>query len=107
MTQGDIISPIIFNIMIDATTCAWAARMEQEVNQNNREDLADLLLIFYADDGHLASPNAELLQQAIDTLTTLLAQLGLHINTDKTNTMVTMRNLRDPHICGEAYDRKV
>jgi hypothetical protein len=46
-TQGDIVSPTIFNIIVDAVVRAG-------YNTLNLEGLADdVQAIFYADDGHL------------------------------------------------------
>ena len=55
MTQGDIISPTIFNIVVDAVLYAW----EKEINDNNTTS------IFYADDGQLASYQPDNLQKVL------------------------------------------
>jgi hypothetical protein len=55
-TQGDIVSPTIFNVVIDAVVRSWHHALESE-------GIADTVrAIFYADDGHLYSYNADALQ---------------------------------------------
>jgi hypothetical protein len=56
--QGDIISPIIFNIVIDAIVREWYACMDIGTVNEGR-----LRTTFYADDGHLAGTDPEQLQQ--------------------------------------------
>jgi hypothetical protein len=48
-TQGDIISPTIFNIVIDAVVRAWSRKMDSEGLSHTVQ------ANFYADDGHLYS----------------------------------------------------
>jgi retron-type reverse transcriptase len=48
-TQRDIVSPTIFNVVIDAVVRSWYHALESE-------GIADTVrAIFYADDGHLYS----------------------------------------------------
>ena len=46
MTQGDIISPIIFNILVDSVI----RRVEDQIEENEYINLKSFS-IFYADDG--------------------------------------------------------
>jgi hypothetical protein len=55
-TQGDIASPTIFNIVVDAVVREWH-------HQPRSKGLNDIVrTIFYADDGHIYSINADALQ---------------------------------------------
>jgi hypothetical protein len=64
-TQGDIASPTIFNIAVDAVIRAWSHQLEIE-------GISELVrAIFYADDGYIYSYNAEALQRATDLLVEL------------------------------------
>ena len=55
--QGDVLSPIIFNIVIDCVLREWYHQMGKDV---------DLISIFYADDGRLAGFKAVSIQQGLD-----------------------------------------
>ena len=80
MRQGDIISPLIFNIMVDAVVKKW----RHLHNPNGVEDMA----VFYADDGMLSGTDAEELQRGLDTTTRDFKSLGLKMNAQKTEYMV-------------------
>jgi len=62
VTQGDVISPTIFNIVVDAVVRYWLL----QVANNGSEDTAGLglmvqewLVLFYTDDGLITARNAE------------------------------------------------
>jgi len=61
VTQGDIISPTIFNIVIDCVLHHWY----QSMQDNNHPMIS---LRFYADDGLLAGPNATSLQFGVNEI---------------------------------------
>ena len=61
VTQGDIISPTIFNIVIDCVLHHWY----QSMQDNNHPTIS---LRFYADDGLLAGPNAPSLQFGVNEI---------------------------------------
>jgi Reverse transcriptase (RNA-dependent DNA polymerase) len=75
VTQGDPLSLFIFNIVVDAVVRKLRTRFP----------LGDLFILFYADDGWLASYRAEVHQQAIDTVTDLFRRMGLKMNANKTS----------------------
>jgi hypothetical protein len=76
--QGDIVSPTIFNVVINAVVRAWHNKLEEE-------GLSDIVqAIFYADDGHLYSTNADALQRATNIIVDLFECMGLKTNPDKT-----------------------
>ena len=62
--------------MIDATVRAWYIHMKQDVTNEEKKDIDNTLLIFYANDRQIATKNPQLLQKGIDILTELLLQLG-------------------------------
>jgi hypothetical protein len=78
--QGDILSPLIFNIMVDAVVRNWR-------HIHNPEGVEDMS-VFYADDGTLTGTDAEELQRALDTMTRDFKSLGLLMNANKTKFMV-------------------
>jgi Reverse transcriptase (RNA-dependent DNA polymerase) len=71
VTQGDPLSPIIFNIAINAVVRTMGAAKPG----------GSALALFYADDGWLAS------QEAVDAATDLFARMGLPMNATKTKSM--------------------
>jgi hypothetical protein len=78
--QGDILSPLIFNIMVDAVVKNW-----RHIHApSNVEEMA----VFYADDGCLSGTDAIELQRALDTMTRDFKSLGLEMNATKTEFMV-------------------
>jgi hypothetical protein len=76
--QGDIISPIIFNVLVDAVIHEWYFRM----GDNNTQ------MFFYADDGHLAGTDPATIQKGLTLITELFECMNLHLNTDKTKAMI-------------------
>ena len=77
-TQGDIDSPIIFNILIDAVLRKF---FEDPLNQESESK-------FYADDGLIENENPKKLQRDIEILCNLFERVGLKTNTKKTKFMI-------------------
>ena len=91
VTQGDPLSPTIFNIMVDAIICCWFSLVlpggRAEFNGLS-ESVAEQLALFYVDNGLLASTNAKWLQTALTCLIELFECIGLQTNANKTKTMI-------------------
>ena len=93
VTQGGPLSPKIFNVMVDAIVREWLRQVlgeeyslpEVEIDWIVR--LFTALSLFYADDGYIASTDAELLQRSVDILTDLIDRVGLKTNVAKTKIM--------------------
>jgi hypothetical protein len=81
--QGDVISPVIFNIVVDAVVREWYARVDVA-------HLTGLSIFFYADDGHMActTGDAIALQQGLDIIIELFQCMGLEMNDEKTKAMI-------------------
>ena len=77
-TQGDIDSPIIFNVIVDAVIRTWRAQ----------EDCGGSPSTFYADDGLLEHSDPVALQRDLDSLIHLFGRVGLKANEKKTKYMV-------------------
>ena len=77
-TQGDVDSPIIFNIIIDAVLRAW----KKSTNFCKSDSC------FYADDGLLQNQDPILLQKDLDCLFELFSRMGLKPNASKTKFMI-------------------
>jgi hypothetical protein len=100
-TQGDIISPMIFNIVVDAVVRAWYHKMETQGLSTTFGAL------FYADDGHLYSTDADELQRATDLMIDLFECMGLKSNPTKTMAMVCAPQPSVTRICSPAYRRRM
>lgn len=81
VTQGDVVSPMIFNIVLDCIIKTWRSE--------NPELAAAVSAIFYADDGELSSENAFALQMSVDKFTALFNRVGLRMNAAKTKLLVS------------------
>ena len=89
MTQGDPLSPTIFNVMVDAVVRHWLtmvmAKAEKQGERGNEGRHQDAL--FYVDDGMVASSDPHWLQWAFDTLVSIFEIVGLLTNVGKTVSM--------------------
>jgi hypothetical protein len=100
-TQGDIVSPTIFNVMVDAVLHAWHHKLESE-------GLHDIVKpIFYADDGYIYSNDANALQQATDWIVSLFERMGLKTDPDNTKAMICAPLPLPARICTPAYKRRM
>ena len=79
VTQGDPLSPIIFNIVVDAVVRAMRAHPR----------LVNIKALFYADDGLIVGSDWEEVQLGVDTLTDLFRRMGLHMNAGKTKALLS------------------
>ena len=92
ITQGDIISPTIFNIVVDAVVCYWLSQVDGEGSKITGlgQTVTKKLTIFYVDDGLVVARDHEWLQHAIDVLSGLFKWVGLRTNINKTKCMSCM-----------------
>jgi hypothetical protein len=98
--QGDIISPIIFNIVVDTIVREWYAYMNIGTVI---EDTFGLGTMFYANNGRLSGTDPVRLQQGLTIVTDLFKRMGLHLNTNKTKPMVYFGGAGSKHMSAEAY----
>ena len=85
VTQGDPLSPTIFNVVVDAVVRHWLTITVKEAEkrgERGREDRHQAAL-FYADDGMLVSSNPQWLQWAFTQLVGLFDRVGLKTNCGK------------------------
>ena len=81
VTQGDILSPMIFNVVVDCIIKAW--------RREHPAVAAVVDTIFYADDGELISEDPVALQAATVSFTDYCNRVGLKMNSAKTKVLIT------------------
>ena len=109
MTQGDPLSPTIFNVVVDAVVRHWVTMALEEAekrgergNEGRHQDA-----LFYADGGMVASSDPLWLQWVFDKLVSLFEWLGLRTNVGKTVSMVSRPCQASGTQSVAAYGRKM
>ena len=90
VAKGDIISPTLFNIMVDAVVRYWLSQVVGEGSKTTGlgQTVTKKLTIFYVDDGLVAAHDHEWLQHATNVLSGLFERVGLRTNINKTKVHV-------------------
>jgi hypothetical protein len=94
--QGDVISPIIFNIIVDCVIREWHRFMGE----------SSAFIKFYADDGNLAGVTPSTVQFGLNLLVHLFARIGLQVNVDKTKSMISLGPQPYLQLSTAAYKRR-
>jgi hypothetical protein len=94
--QGDIISPMIFNVVCDAVI------RECESLGNGLMDA-----LFYADDGMITSNNPTELQSMLENFTNSFQKMGLKMNVDKTKALIMTGKPVREKMSDTAYKRRM
>ena len=78
LTQGDPLSPTIFNVVVDATVRHWGVVMVEGVEErgDHGQDGRHQKALFYADDVMVASSDPQWLQGAFSNLVGLFDRVG-------------------------------
>lgn len=97
VTQGDPLSPTIFNVVVDAVVRDLLSH----------PGFNDLKVIFYADDGLIATSNARMAQEAINHITSLFSRMGLQMNATKTKTVLGQPAELHHSISAASYERRM
>jgi hypothetical protein len=107
VTQGDVISPMIFNIVVDAIIRYWYQCLSLESFTGDADgSVPEVSAGFYADDGALAAYDPDQLQSALDLLVELFERMGLTTCIPKTKAMVCLPDHLHTHLSSPAYKRR-
>jgi len=92
LTQGDPMSPILFNIVCDAVVRAWLRDVlpGSEATTGIGGRIRDFIACFYADDGMVGARDADWLEHSFGVLVGYFARMGLECNTRKTESMTCL-----------------
>jgi Reverse transcriptase (RNA-dependent DNA polymerase) len=92
LTQGDPMSPILFNIVCDAIVRAWLKDVlpGSEATTGLGGRIRDFIACFYADDGMVGARDADWLEHSFGVLVGFFARMGLECNTRKTEAMTCL-----------------
>ena len=96
--QGDIISPTLFNIIIDAIIHFERHRMACSVGPQRSPDVR-----FYADDGAIAGTDPAAIQASLDVIIAAFRKMGVYVNRGKTKWMYVTGAQRVNRIQHGAY----
>jgi hypothetical protein len=90
VTQGGPLSSLMFNVCVDAVVREWLCQMlDKDAAQDGiSNQVAEMLVVFYLDDGLVASCDPVWLQESFKILIGLFEWIGLFTNAFKTKTMV-------------------
>ena len=90
VTQGDPISPMIFNIVVDAVVREVLGVVcgTQEAQHGLGWAAGDINLVFYAKNGRIPGQDREWVKNALTVAVTMLRRMGLETNLDRTKSMV-------------------
>ena len=109
VTQGDPLSPTIFNVVVDAVVQHWVtvvlteSEARGELGQEGRHQAA----LFYTNDSMVASSDPAWLQGAFTALVGLFDRVGLQNNFGKTVGMVCHPCQSAGNLTTEAYGRRI
>ena len=92
MKQGNVISPLLFNVALEVTFKTWKERLTYH-GILLAEDAERLTNIRYADDVMIYAKSLEELHVMLTMLMEELAKIGLHLNSSKTKNF---------HYCGKS-----
>ena len=79
MTQGDPLSPTIFNVVVDVVVRHWVKVVldEAEKRRERGDEVRHQAALFYADNGMVASSDPRWLEGDFDALVSLFKWVGL------------------------------
>jgi hypothetical protein len=90
VTQGGPLSSLMFNVCVDAVVREWLHQTlgEEAAHNGLGNQVVEILVACYVDDGLIASCDPDWLQESFDVLIGLFERIGLFTNATKTKAMV-------------------
>jgi hypothetical protein len=89
VTQGRLLSSLMFNVCVDAVIREWLRwTMNEEAAHGIFADASREIVVFFVDDGLVRLRDPVWLQGALDVLVKLFESIGLRTNPDKTKVMM-------------------
>ena len=109
VTQGDPLSPTIFNVVVDTVVRHWVTGVIVDVEERGElgKEGRHQAALFYADDGMVTSSDPQWLHGAFNTLVGLFDRVGLRGNVGKTVGMVCHPCQAVGTLSEAAYRRRV
>ena len=89
VTQGDPLSPTIFNVVVDTVVSHWVTLVVEDAEKRGErgKEGRHQAALFYADDSMVAPFDPRWIQWAFNALVGLFECVGLHTNVGKTVSM--------------------
>ena len=89
VTQGDLLPPTIFNVVVDAVVRHWIDGIVNETDEKGEtgREGRHQSAVFYANDGMVVLSDPAWLQGAFSALVAIFDRLGLRTNAGKTVSM--------------------
>ena len=88
VTQGDPLSPTLFNVVVEAVVRHWLEGLRKDNDTREAEGgEGHFSAVFYADDGMVGATDPQWLQGAFSALVAIFDRVGLRTNVDKTVSM--------------------
>ena len=86
LTQGYLLSPIIFNAVVDTVVRNWVSLVAGYggVQERLEREVLHRTAFFYMESSLVASTDPECMQGEFETITGLFERVGLQTNTSKT-----------------------
>ena len=109
VTQGDPMSPTIFNVVVELVFCQWVtvAIKDSEKRGERGKEGRQQASLFYTDNGMVASSDPRWLKWAFNALVGLFERMGLQTNVGKTVSMVCRPCQAAGNQSEAAYGRKM
>ena len=87
VTQGDPLSPTIFNVVVDAVVRHWLEGLKTAKEEKGAKGGGHFSAVFYTDDGMVGATDPKWLQGAFSALVAIFDRVGQQTNADKTVSM--------------------